>query len=76
MACLAGTQVVERVLTTIDMRGEENGAIYFEDLYRSAQIYDELVLLLPAAGGVWVALCLSKVELIGRSCRTVFWQRD
>jgi DNA-binding CsgD family transcriptional regulator len=55
---LVRTQVVERVLTTIDMRGEENGPIYFEDLYRSAQIYDELVVLLPAAGGVWVALCL------------------
>ncbi len=55
---LVRTQVRERVLTTIDMHREENGAIYFEDLYHSAQIYDELVVLLPAAGGVWVALCL------------------
>jgi DNA-binding CsgD family transcriptional regulator len=55
---LVRTQVRERVLTTADMRREESGAIYFEDLYRSAQIYDELVVLLPAAGGVWVALCL------------------
>jgi DNA-binding CsgD family transcriptional regulator len=55
---LVRTQVRERVLTTLDMHREENGAIYFEDLYRSAQIYDELVVLLPAAGGVWVALCL------------------
>ena len=55
---LVRTQVRERVLTTADMHREESGAIYFEDLYRSAQIYDELVVLLPAAGGVWVALCL------------------
>lgn len=55
---LVRTQASERVLTITDMHREENGAIYFEDLYRSAQIYDELVLLLPAAGGVWVALCL------------------
>lgn len=55
---LVRTQVRERVLTTIDMHREENGAIYLEDLFRSAQIYDELVVLLPAAGGVWVALCL------------------
>lgn len=55
---LVRTQVCERVLTTQDMHREENCNIYFEDLYRSAQIYDELVVLLPAAGGVWVALCL------------------
>lgn len=55
---LVRTEVKERVLTFIEMREEENGAIYLEDLYRSAQIYDELVVLLPAAGGVWVALCL------------------
>lgn len=55
---LVRSEVRERVLTTVEMHREENGAIYFEDLYRSAQIYDELVVLLPAAGGVWVALCL------------------
>lgn len=55
---LVRSEVKERVLTTVEMHREENGAIYFEDLYRSAQIYDELVVLLPAAGGVWVALCL------------------
>jgi DNA-binding CsgD family transcriptional regulator len=55
---LVRAQVGERVLTVVDMRGEENGTIYFEDLYHSAQIYDELVVLLPAAGGIWVALCL------------------
>lgn len=59
---LVRSSVKERVLTTIEMRREENGAIYFEDLYRSARIYDELVVLLPAAGGVWVALCLDLDE--------------
>lgn len=57
---LVRTEVKERVLTSIEMHREENGAIYLEDLYRSAQIYDELVVLLPAAGGVWVALCLDR----------------
>lgn len=55
---LVRSQVRERVLTTADLRLEENGTVYFEDLYHSAQIYDELVVLLPAAGGVWVALCV------------------
>lgn len=57
---LVRTEVKERVLTSIEMHQEENGEIYFEDLYRSAQIYDELVVLLSAAGGVWVALCLDR----------------
>lgn len=57
---LVRTEVKERVLTSIEMLREENGEIYLEDLYRSAQIFDELVVLLSAEGGVWVALCLDR----------------
>lgn len=52
------TQVRERVMTSLAMHGEETDNLYFQSLYRSARIYDELVVLLPAVGGVWVALCL------------------
>lgn len=55
---LVRTQVRDRIVTSLQLHREEAGNIYFEDLYRSAHIYDELVVLLPAVGGVWVALCL------------------
>lgn len=55
---LVRTQVLNRIVTSLQLHSEETGNIYFEDLYRSARIYDELVVLLPAVGGVWVALCL------------------
>lgn len=55
---LVRTEVRERVLTSLQLHCEEKGNVYFEDLYRSAGIYDELIVLLPAVGGVWVALCL------------------
>lgn len=55
---LVRTQVHVRVFSTMELQQEEPGNVYFEDLYRSAGIQDELVVLLPAAGGIWVALCL------------------
>lgn len=55
---LVRTQVPNRVMTALQMRREGNDNLYFENLYHSARIYDEIVVLLPAVGGVWVALCL------------------
>lgn len=55
---LVRTQVPDRVMTALQMRREGNDNLYFENLYHSARIYDEIVVLLPAVGGVWVALCL------------------
>ena len=55
---LVRSQVRDRIVTSLQLHREETGNIYFEDIYRSARIYDELVVLLPAVGGVWVALCL------------------
>ena len=55
---LVRTQVGDRVMTSLAMHGEETDNLYFKNLYHSAGIYDELVVLLPAVGGVWVALCL------------------
>jgi DNA-binding CsgD family transcriptional regulator len=59
---LVRTQVRDRVLTSQQLHSEEPGNVYFEDLYRSARIFDELVVLLPAVGGIWVALCLDRDE--------------
>jgi DNA-binding CsgD family transcriptional regulator len=55
---LVRTQVRDRVMTALEMHGEETDNLYFKNLYQSARIYDEIVVLLPAVGGVWVALCL------------------
>jgi DNA-binding CsgD family transcriptional regulator len=55
---LVRTQVRDRVMTALQMHGEETDNLYFKNLYHSARIYDEIVVLLPAVGGVWVALCL------------------
>ena len=55
---LVRSQVRERVTTALEMHGEETDNLYFKNLYHSARIYDEVVVLLPAVGGVWVALCL------------------
>jgi len=34
--------------------------LFYDDLYRSAKILDELVLLLPTVGGVWTAICVDR----------------
>jgi DNA-binding CsgD family transcriptional regulator len=54
--------VAECVLTMAQLHLAEPSNPYFDELYRSAAIFDELVVLLPAVGGVWVALCLDLDE--------------
>jgi hypothetical protein len=59
---LVRSQVRDRVMTSLAMHGEETDNLYFKNLYHSARIYDEVVVLLPAVGGVWVALCLDQSD--------------
>ncbi|MGE3872983.1 MAG: LuxR C-terminal-related transcriptional regulator [Parvibaculaceae bacterium] len=59
---LVRTQVPGRVMTALQLRREGNDNLYFENLYHSARIYDEIVVLLPAVGGVWVALCIDRED--------------
>src|SRR5437868_4972575 len=40
---LVRTQVPDRVMTALQMRREGNDNLYFENLYHSARIYDEIV---------------------------------
>lgn len=42
------------------LRSEDADNAYFDEIFRSAMIFDELAMLMPAPGGVCVALCLDR----------------
>jgi len=48
------------VVTLSRLRSEDADNAYFDEIFRSALIYDEISMLLPAPGGVCVALCLDR----------------
>lgn len=48
------------VYTLGQLKGREGDSAYYDDIFRTALIYDELAILFPAPGRVCVALCLDR----------------
>lgn len=51
---------VTRVLTFDQLKRETADQLFFIENYSTAQINDEVVVMLPAVGGVWTAICIDK----------------
>jgi DNA-binding CsgD family transcriptional regulator len=52
----------EGVLTFRELRKTEPDNLFFDELYSSARIYDELAIMLSAPGGVSIALCFDRSD--------------
>lgn len=48
------------VITFAELRRNGQDTLFYDEMYRTAQIHDELVFFLPAFGGVNVAVCLDR----------------
>lgn len=54
------TNVTQQLMTFDQLKRSGADTLFYDDLYRSAKILDELVLLLPTVGGVWTAICVDR----------------
>lgn len=50
------------VVTFDEMRRSAADTLFFDELYRTASIRDELVFLLPTIGGVYAAICMDRAR--------------
>lgn len=48
------------VYTLSQLKDRESRSAYYDDIFRTALIYDELAILFPAPGRVCIALCLDR----------------
>jgi len=58
------TNVTQQVMTFDQLRRSGADTLFYDELYRSARILDELVLLLPTVGGVWTAICVDRSKTL------------
>ncbi|MEG6509961.1 helix-turn-helix transcriptional regulator [Methyloligella sp. 2.7D] len=58
------TGVERNVLTFDQLRRSGTDTLYYEAMYRTAEILDELVILLPTVGGIWTAICVDRAETL------------
>jgi DNA-binding CsgD family transcriptional regulator len=56
--------VAQNVLTFDELRRSGADTLFYEEMYRTAEILDELVMLLPTVGGIWTAICVDRSELL------------
>ena len=54
------TEVTDRVMTFERLKKSDTDTLFYDENFRTAQILDELVVMLPAVGGVWTAICLDR----------------
>lgn len=59
---LVKTGSSEGVLTFRELRKTEPDNLFFDELYSSARIYDELAIMLSAPGGVSIAICFDRSD--------------
>jgi DNA-binding CsgD family transcriptional regulator len=57
---LVRTKVTDRVLTFRNLKQSGADLLFYDETFRTASILDELVMMLPAVGGVWVAICVDR----------------
>lgn len=50
----------QQVLTFDQLKKSGTDTLFYDELFRSAQILDELVLLLPTVGGIWTAITVDR----------------
>ncbi len=50
------------VFSFIQIANENPVSVFFKNLEHMIRVKDELVFLLPAAGGIWAALCIDRIE--------------
>jgi len=56
---------VERNVLTFDqLRNSGSDTLFYEEMYRTAEILDELVMMLPTVGGIWTAICVDRSEAL------------
>ncbi|MEM8837643.1 MAG: helix-turn-helix transcriptional regulator [Pseudomonadota bacterium] len=53
-------RVDQRVLTFAELKKKGSDTFFYDQLLRSAEIFDEIVVMLPTVGGVWTALCIDR----------------
>jgi DNA-binding CsgD family transcriptional regulator len=54
--------VEQNVLTFDQLRSSGSDTLFYEEMYRTAEILDELVMMLPTVGGIWTAICVDRSE--------------
>lgn len=50
------------VVTFDEQRRNGSDTLFYDEIYRSAAIRDELVFLLPSIGGVYIAICIDRAR--------------
>ncbi|MFD0986346.1 helix-turn-helix transcriptional regulator [Methyloligella solikamskensis] len=58
------TGVEQNVLTFDQLRQSGADTLYYEGMYQTAEILDELVILLPTTGGIWTAICVDRADTL------------
>ncbi len=57
---MARSGAVTKVLTFEQLKLKTTDQVFFEENYSTAAIKDEIVVMLPALGGVWTAICVDR----------------
>ena len=57
---MARQGVDEEVVTFDELRNKAQDTLFYDEMYRTAQIRDELVFLLAAIGGATIAICIDR----------------
>lgn len=55
---MARTHVPTRVMTFDRLKQSDTDTVFYEENFEFGEIFDELVAMFPAVGGVWVAVCV------------------
>lgn len=57
---MARSGAVTKVQTFEQLKLKTTDQVFFEENYSTAEIKDEMVVMLPALGGVWTAICVDR----------------
>ena len=54
------SQVEQPIMTFIELKKTASDTYFYDESFYSHQIYDELVWMLEAMGGIWIAICVDR----------------
>lgn len=52
------------IMTFVELRRTGSDSLFYDAMYQAAEIRDELVILLPAIGGVYIAICIDRANRV------------
>ena len=52
------------IMTFVELRRTGVDSLFYDAMYKAAAIRDELVILLPAIGGVYIAICIDRANRV------------